>query len=1083
MAGAAERQSAGRRIVSEQAHVRSASALTVATRAWMTRDDVKKDRTSGKRIRQNSVTTWRHSVLIFDTETTTDSTQRLTFGCYRFGEWQPDGSLAIREEGLFHDDDLPERDADGYAMLGEFVAKHKPETEGLYRTRSLALRTRSDFLDSVLWPAIQADALIVGFNLPFDLSRIACDVRPARGRHQGGFSFVLWEYTDPDTGETQEHQFRPRIRVTQIDSKRARIDTTQPKGRPSGRYGKPIVYRPGFLDLRTLAFALTDRGHSLRSACTAFGVEQGKSDTGVHGHITPDYIAYARQDVKATGLLLEALRADYDRHPIDLDPCRAMSPASIAKAYYRAMGITPRLDVQPDFPPEILGYAMSAYYGGRAECAIRRTPVPIVYTDVLSMYPTVNANMELWRFHTADRIEVEDCADDVRALLESITPETIRDPETWRELSFYAQIVPDGDIVPVRAQYSADGGTFNIGVNPFHDDQPHWYAGPDLAASILLTGKIPNVLQAFRLVPVGVQSTLRPVDLRGTVTVDPASGDFFRTVIEERKRVKARHDLPDEERARLDRFLKVLANSGLYGIFVESNPEQLTAGVTAPVTIYGSEATPFPSRAVRPETPGAFSFPPVAALITAGARLVLALIERMVTDAGGSHAFCDTDSMAIVATETGGLVPCAGSAYRLPDGQEAVKALSWAAVDRIAAELASLNPYDPDAVPGSILEVESVNCDPDTGERRQVWCMSIAPKRYALFTVNDSGEPTILPGTTRHGLGFLIDPRDNADDDGDAKALVPWEHALWEGIVRHRLGLSYESPPWHDRPAAMRHTVSSPWHLNAFTAFNSGKLYADRIKPFNFMLAMPMEHQGRPDGIAADAPLQLVTAYESNPRRWTLRSWFDLYSGTRYRITTAMPGGGPGIAGVKSLGSVASTYPYHPEPKRCSPDGHPCHRRTEGVLRRRPVHAAGLVCIGKEAHRLEERDLVASIDELQSVYHDPRREPWTTHLLPMLRKIGNGPEGRKGLIDASGLQPRALRDVLSGRSRPRKAVKDALWKVAKDTVSAVRICTGCGTSIDTGDSRQQYCSKRCRERMKKRRSRGAENRACTRASP
>ena len=38
------------------------------------------------------------------------------------------------------------------------------------------------------------------------------------------------------------------------------------------------------------------------------------------------------------------------------------------------------------FPKAVLGYAMTAYYGGRAECRVRRTPVPVVYLDFLSMY-------------------------------------------------------------------------------------------------------------------------------------------------------------------------------------------------------------------------------------------------------------------------------------------------------------------------------------------------------------------------------------------------------------------------------------------------------------------------------------------------------------------------------------------------------------------------------------------------------------------------------------------------------------------------------------------------------------------------
>lgn len=193
------------------------------------------------------------------------------------------------------------------------------------------------------------------------------------------------------------------------------------------------------------------------------------------------------------------------------------------------------------------------------------------------------------------------------------------------------------------------------------------------------------------------------------------------------------------------------------------------------------------------------------------------------------------------------------------------------------SDLASLNPYRRDVVPGSLLEVEDVNIDAETGARRQLWCVSIAAKRYALFTRDEAGEPTIVPGTTRHGLGFLIDPRDSSDDV--AKWLAPWEHALWEDVVRESLGLSAEPPSWHDRPAVMRHTVSSPVHLRAFECLNRGKPYAEQVKPFNFMLAVPVEAQGRPDGLPADAPLTRVAPYKANPRRWALRNWYDVYTG------------------------------------------------------------------------------------------------------------------------------------------------------------------------------------------------------------
>lgn len=47
------------------------------------------------------------------------------------------------------------------------------------------------------------------------------------------------------------------------------------------------------------------------------------------------------------------------------------------------------------------------------------------------------------------------------------------------------------------------------------------------------------------------------------------------------------------------------------------------------------------------EKPGRWQFSPAAALITAGGRLVLAILERMVTDKGGTYLLTDTDSMLI----------------------------------------------------------------------------------------------------------------------------------------------------------------------------------------------------------------------------------------------------------------------------------------------------------------------------------------------------------------------------------------------------------------------------------------------------
>jgi hypothetical protein len=88
------------------------------------------------------------------------------------------------------------------------------------------------------------------------------------------------------------------------------------------------------------------------------------------------------------------------------------------------------------------------------------------------------------------------------------------------------------------------------------------------------------------------------------------------------------------------------------------------------------------------------------------------MLERMVADAGGTYLMCDTDSMAIVSSEQGGLVRCNGGMHRLPGGSDAIKALTWKKVREIVDRFEALNPYDKRVIPGSILNiVQELNFD------------------------------------------------------------------------------------------------------------------------------------------------------------------------------------------------------------------------------------------------------------------------------------------------------------------------------------------------------------------------------------
>jgi len=63
--------------------------------------------------------------LVFDTESTLDTTQRLTFGFHRFCELQPGGDYVCLEEGAFHVDDLDEL---SLPSLQRYVRSNPAET-------------------------------------------------------------------------------------------------------------------------------------------------------------------------------------------------------------------------------------------------------------------------------------------------------------------------------------------------------------------------------------------------------------------------------------------------------------------------------------------------------------------------------------------------------------------------------------------------------------------------------------------------------------------------------------------------------------------------------------------------------------------------------------------------------------------------------------------------------------------------------------------------------------------------------------------------------------------------------------------
>ena len=147
----------------------------------------------------------------------------------------------------------------------------------------------------------------------------------------------------------------------------------------------------------------------------------------------------------------------------------------------------------------------------------------MIHTDFTSQYPTVNALLGNWNVLTSSSIRFVNYRVKARALLSKAELNGAFEKDFWKQLSFFALVKPKDDILPVRTVYDNKGNkrTRNIGLNYLRSNTPIWYAGPDLIASKILTGKAHRILKAIRLIPRNPQKSLKATNLGGMVEIKP----------------------------------------------------------------------------------------------------------------------------------------------------------------------------------------------------------------------------------------------------------------------------------------------------------------------------------------------------------------------------------------------------------------------------------------------------------------------------------------------------------------------------------------------------------------------------------
>jgi hypothetical protein len=859
--------------------------------------------------------------LIFDTETNADAAQNLRFGSYQVRE-----SDELREEGLFIDAHLPD---DDLAVLRAYAEEHE----------EIRLLSLSDFIEEVFYYYVyDLRALCVGFNLPFDISRIALGHDSARRAMKGGFTFLL-----------SDKRSRPRIQIKHLNSRTSliRFGWLWKQLTPRGMRKRGIVVGPHrgfFLDVKSLAGGILGDSWSLKRLAEHLRTPHQKLETDYHGPIDRPFVEYARADVYATWECFQQLRDRYLSYGLSKTPAhRIYSEASLGKAYLRQMNVRPWREVQPRFSPELLGAILSTYYGGRAEVRIRRKRVRVVYCDFMSMYPTVCTLMGLWQFVVASGMTPRNSTRETRALLARIDLVHLQQPDAWRLLRTIVQVQPDGDILPVRAEYGEilpghdpeRPPQHSIGLNHLTSEEGLWYTLADCIASAVLTGRAPKVLRAVTFEPGPQQKNLTPIRIAGndSFSVDPAQQDFYKRLIELRIKTKERKG----DRAQRDaeaQALKNCANATSYGIFPELNVTDLDN--LQRVDVFGS-GEPFSTSVKSLENEGRYFHPLLGTLITGAARLMIAIAERLAADEGISWAFCDTDSLALAQ----------------PEGMSNEEFLLK--VERVREWFTALSPYEgkPD-----LFKMEDENfriaADKSPKQLEPLFCWAVSAKRHALFNLDTDGRPVIRKASG-HGLGHLQDPY--SETDAPVSIPVPrvplaalkvhrWQHDFWFRIVEAGLSenpdwLKLEDIPGFERRAASRYAATTPTAARWFWRYNLDKPYREQVRPFGFVLAFParkapFQFDGQiPSGkgakirpVAPHGPVEIAALHA-----------FDRETGERVPPELLL-----------TYSQVLSRYHIHPEDKFENAD-----YDDRGTTIRRHIRVHGIEHIGKESNRWEDR--------------------------------------------------------------------------------------------------------------------------------
>lgn len=630
---------------------------------------------------------------------------------------------------------------------------------------------------------------------------------------------------------------------------------------------------------------------------------------------------------------------------------------------------------------------MASLFGGRADVRVRMVDALVRLLDFTSMYPTVFCLLCLQELLVAPQIGTKVVTSEIRRLVGQMARgkplAVLYDPKTWRLLNCLVLVDPQWAVLPIRFR-KRDQDPYTVAVTPVDTPEGRWCTLADVIAGILLGGPAPKVLRAIRFVPKGRHEP-KSTMFRGAVELR-SDGSIFKTIVEQKQTAKGR-SCSNADMAGLETGLKVLANSGAYGIYAEINSQPGNLDKPIGGDVYADVC--FESPKIHDERPGGFANPILASLITGGARLVLAMLECEVNERGGTFAFCDTDSLAIV---------CGG---QCPNG---IPSVTQQDVKTILERFDALNPYERTIVP-HLLKVEY----PDIHDLR---CFAVSAKRYVLYRIRPGNRIQIVKAS-ESGLGAIIGRSSNETTSKLARR-------IWLRILMAHLKVNPKqrrrAKPLVDFDVPMRRKfpISQPSILERLAQYNKGRSYEHRIKPFGFVQSVT------PAVIGSASPIP-IAPFERDVARSKRLQWVDYETGNPLRLDWI----GSNLEGtfpVMRLSEYVDQYHRHPEAKAADWQGNAAGPDTIGLLGRLRLKSGRLARIGKEIDRLDQDEGAAIRIEQPQEY--PREE--LAEDIAYLATFPQEPTARD-----LGLTARAWRNIRKGLvTRPRPKTIERITYVA-----------------------------------------------------